>query len=271
MRGRTQLVSIGSMLSEEVPLEHGVPQGAVLGPLLFALYMTPIKDIITRHGLNSVIFADDTQLYVVCDSRTDYFVETFIEACVDEIRCLMRDNMLALNNGKIEVVWFSSKQKKVDDRTVATCLRVGDVIVPPSPVVRDLGVSDFAASMEANLSHVSSAASHALWRISRIRNLLDQKTTEKLIHRLVTYRLDYCNSLLFGLPDGAIRKLQLIQNSAARVVVGRRIRDRDHISPDFRELHWLPVSLRINFKILCIILKVNHHNDTPPCYLKGIL
>ena len=75
LRGRTQRISIGSMLSKEVTLEHGVPQGAVLGPLFFVLYMTPLEDIITRHGLNSVIFADDTQLYVVCDSRTDYSVK----------------------------------------------------------------------------------------------------------------------------------------------------------------------------------------------------
>ena len=171
--------------------------------------MTPLEDVITRHALNSVIFADDTQLYVVCDYRTDYSVKTSIEAYVDEIGCWMRDNMLAFKDGKPEVVWFSSKQKKVGDRAVATSVRVGDVAVPSSPVVRDLGVMiDSADSMEANVSHVCSAASHALWRISRIRNLLDQKTTVKLIHGFVTSRLDYCNSLLFGLPDAAIRKLQ---------------------------------------------------------------
>ena len=97
------------MLSEEVSLEYGVLQKAVLGPLLFAQYMTPLEDIITRHGLNSVLFGDDTQLYVVCDSPTDYSVKTSIEACVDEIRCWMRDNMLALKDGK-------SKQKEVGDQ-----------------------------------------------------------------------------------------------------------------------------------------------------------
>ena len=68
-----------------------------------------------------------------------------------------------------------------------------------------------------------------------------------------------------------IRKLQLIQNSAARLVVGRRMRDHDHITPVLWKLHWLPVSLRINFKILCVIFKVIHHRDTAPRYLKEIL
>ena len=108
MRGRTQRVSIWSMLSKEIPLAYGVSQGAVLGPLL-SPYRTPLGDIITRHGLNSVIFADDTQLYVVSDSRTDYSVKISIESCMDEIRCWMRDNMLALKDGK-------SKQKEVGDQ-----------------------------------------------------------------------------------------------------------------------------------------------------------
>ena len=55
-----------------------------------------------------------------------------------------------------------------------------------------------------------------------------------------------------------ISKLQLIQNSAARLVTKMRVRDREHITPILRDLHWLPVSLRINFKILCIIFKLIH-------------
>ena len=260
------------MLSKELILEYGVPQGAVLGPMFFVQYMTPLEDIITRHNMNSVIFADDSQLYVVCDSRTDYSVLTSIEACVNEIRCWMRANMLALNDGKTEVVWFSSKYKKTSERAVTTDVRIGDVTVSASSKVRDLGVIvDSSGSMEAQVSSICSAASYSLWRIGKIRKLLDQKMTEKLIHGFVTSRLDYCNSLLFGLPDNVLKKLQLIQNSAARVVTRRRLCDRDHITPVLRELHWLPVSLRINFKILCIIFKVIHHSETAPRYLTEIL
>ena len=126
------------MLSKELILEYGVPQGAVLGPMFFVQYMTPLEDIITRHNMNSVIFADDSQLYVVCDSRTDYSVLTSIEACVNEIRCWMRANMLALNDGKTEVVWFSSKYKKTSERAVTTDVRIGDVTVSASSKVETL-------------------------------------------------------------------------------------------------------------------------------------
>ena len=103
--------------------------------------------------------------------------------------------------GGWEIICSLSKTESPSRRKSVTSVRVGHVIVPSSPVVRDLGVMiDSAGSREANVFHVCSAASHALWRISKIRNLIDHKTTEKLIHGFVTSRLDYCNSLLFGLP-----------------------------------------------------------------------
>ena len=128
------------MVSEARPLEYGVPQGAVLGPSLFSLYVTPLEDIIIRHSLNTVIFADDTQLYITCDSLTSS-VTASIEACMNEIRHWMKANLLALNDSKTEVVWFSSKNKESDVGTVKSDIRIGDVLVKLSEKVRDLGVS----------------------------------------------------------------------------------------------------------------------------------
>ena len=104
LRGRMQKVSVGSMMSKEHELRFGVPQGSVLGPVLFSLYMVPLEVIIARYGLHSVIYADDTQLYMACDSRTDFSVVARIEECIDETRRWMRANMLTLNDGKTEII-----------------------------------------------------------------------------------------------------------------------------------------------------------------------
>ena len=90
---------------------------------------------------------------------------------------------------------------------------------------------------------LSCNASFALKRIGNIRQYLDQPAAEKLIHAFVSSELDYCNSLLFGLPGKEISKLQRVQNSAARLIT--KTRKTDHITPILRKLHWPPVHKRI--------------------------
>ena len=93
--------------------------------------MILLEDILNRHGLHAVIYAGDTQLYIACDSRADPSIVARNEACIDEIRRWMRANLLALNDGKTEIVWFSSKQKKLIDQPVENNVRIGDVMMSP--------------------------------------------------------------------------------------------------------------------------------------------
>ena len=165
------------------------------------------------------------------------------------------------------MVWFTSKLKKDSIRPVTTDtsvvtgriesflnsqlvhVRIGYSCVSASKSVRSLGVMfDSKGLMATQVASVCSVASHALWRIGKIRKILDQAATEKLVDASISSRLDYCNRLLLGLPDCLIGKLQRIQNSSARLVTRTRLRDRVHITPILRELHWLPVEQRIQFK-----------------------
>ena len=233
--------------------------------MLFTLYTAPLEDIIVKNKLETMCYADDTQLYVVC-SR-DNFPCDQVESCIREIRLWMSNNMLALNEGKTEVIRFSSKFVK-GNQSRECDIQVGEVVVHSSPTVRDLGVLfDSCMSMKPHISNLCKLASFALWRISKIRHLLDQDSTEKLVHAFVTSRLDYCNSLLYGLPCNLLNKIQLIQNSAARVV--SRTKKSDHITPVLSRLHWLPLQKRIEFKILCIVYKILH--DMAPVYLQELL
>ena len=111
------------------------------------------------------------------------------------------------------------------------------------------------------------SASFALWKIGKLSNLLDHGTTEKFIHAFVTSCLDYCNSLLFGLPAQEIKKLQLIQNSAARLVT--MTRKYSHIMSVLQWLHWLSIQQCMKFKILCIIHKILY--GVAPVYLEELL
>ena len=96
---------------------------------------------------------------------------------------------------------------------------------------------------------------------------LDTHSLKILMSSYVLSRLDYCNSLLAGLPEASLDKLQRVQNHAARVVLKRK--KRDHVTPMFIELHWLPVRSRISYKIALLCYKCL--NRTAPQYLCDLL
>ncbi len=102
--------------------------------------------------------------------------------------------------------------------------------------------------------------------ISKIKPFLSRKDLEKVIHAFIFSRLDYCNSLYYGVQDKSLGRLQLIQNAAARLLTGTR--KYEHITPILRELHWLPVSYRIIFKIL-FVFKALH--GTAPSYIVDLI
>ena len=94
-----------------------------------------------------------------------------------------------------------------------------------------------------------------LWRSATLvesGNILT-RVTERLVHAFITSKLGYCNSLLYGLPATEVQKLRRIQNITARLVV--KAKRTDHTSPILQQLHWLPVSERISFKILLLTYK----------------
>ena len=93
-------------------------------------------------------------------------------------------------------------------------------------------------------------------RLYNYSKYLSRSVTESLVHAFITSRIDYCNSLLYGLPNSHIMKLQRIQNAEARLVT--RTPRFCHVTPLFFHLHWLPINYRIKFKILLLTFKCLH-------------
>ena len=117
--------------------------------------------------------------------------------------------------------------------------------------------------MSAHVSSLSRTCFFHLRQIRAVRRSLDKDSTKTLVNSFVSSRLDYCNSLLYGINECQLSKLQRIQNAAARLISGARW--CDHITPVLRELHWLPVSERIRYKIATLVHKSLHNNA--PSYL----
>lgn len=245
LSSRTQSISIKGMPSDPSPLLYGVPQGSVLGPKFYSIYCGPVADIARSHGVNILLYADDTQLYIAFDlSKPANQIISRIEACVDDISSWMRTNRLKLNENKTELLVITSPRQSTNHSKIE--LRIGTNTVRTSSEARNLGiVFDNTMKMQRHISNICQSSYFHLRNIRSIRKYLSKRSAEQLIHAFVTTRLDHCNSLLCGLPETALHGLQLIQNTAARIIALKR--KYDHISPVLHALHWLPIRHRITF------------------------
>ncbi len=117
--------------------------------------------------------------------------------------------------------------------------------------------------MLAHITATCKAANFNLYCLSRIKKYLSPQALKTAVHVLISSRIDYCNSLLVGLPATQTNRLQHILNSAACLISGTK--KCDHISPVLSDLHWLPVNRRILFKLLCLTFKAL--NGLAPQYL----
>ena len=121
--------------------------------------------------------------------------------------------------------------------------------------------------MSTHVTKACASAIYYLYNIRFIRKYLSRESTERLVHTFITSRLDYCNGLLYGAPDYQIKKLQRVVNASARLVY--RAPKYCHITPLLRNLHWLPVRLRVDFKILLVTFKILH--GVAPSYLNDLV
>ena len=176
-----------------------------------------------------------------------------MENCIADIRSWMISDKLMLNDDKTEflVIGTSKQLSKVS----VNSFRVGEVDVIPVHSAKNLGSCfDSHMNMATHITKISSSALFYLYNFRHIRKYLTNECTEKLIHAFITSRLDYRNSLLYGVPDYHMQKLQRVMNASARLIFCAP--KHCHITPLLERLHWLPIRLRIEFKILLIAYKV---------------
>ena len=131
----------------------------------------------------------------------------------------------------------------------------------PSTIVRDFGVLlDSELSLKQHVNKVVSSCYYHIRRLRQVSHCVGQDVMIQLASAFILSRLDYCNSILAGLPKSTIASLQRVQNAAARMVLN--LRPRDSISDGLRQLHWLPIESRIQFK-LCLLMHLIHTGRCP--------
>eukprot|EP00116_Pleurobrachia_bachei_P005362 sb/3465624/ len=250
LQERKAFVKIGQGQSSEVEICIGVPQGSILGPLLFVLFTKDLEAIAARHGVKIHLYADDSQLYISFSNNNWAQCESQLQNCFTEVEKWMASSYLKLNPSKTELLFISSRTDKspnpVGYNDTLTLSQSSKADITPSQQAKNLGVIfDERLTLKAHVSKVVKECNLNLINLRRIADKLSRKHKVQLVHSLIHSRLDYCNGLLIGADQSDISRLQKGQNSATRFIFGRR--QRRGVTKLRKQLHFLPVSARIEY------------------------
>ena len=252
--GRKQKVLINGQLSDILLTLYGVPQGSVLGPVLFNIYVSCLPSFIQGLGFFSSIYADDTNARKQFALRFQlYNITVKLPDLIERITQWMSTYFLKVNPSKTEIILFSPSSMKSIPKILG--IFVEDDCIRFSESVRLLGVQfDCNLDFDDHVSKLVSECWYHLRNIQKIRRYLTVEELKKLVHAVISSKIDYCNAILYGVKATTLTKLQTVQNEAAKVVcctpAGASVSNQT-----FVDLHWLKIRERIVFKMLLLVHK----------------
>ena len=257
----TQFFCLASGTSNPVRLACSVPQGSVIGPAKFIAHTENILETVDAFQINHHLYADDTQLQDHMRIATIQAKRHNLELGIDVIKDWCASRRLQLNGDKTEIIWSGSRANLNKLSSVETTLRIGSTIAEPVNAVHNLDVyMDSALSMRTHIGKASAVCFYHLRLLRQLRYVVSKSTMQWLVSALVLARIDYCISVLAGLPVITLEPLKRVMNAAVRLVAGLDV--RDHVTPAMRDLHWLPVTFRVQCK-LCLMVHSSVNGRSP--------
>ena len=228
---RSQVVKIEDTTSKALPLEFGVPQGSIHGPLLFTVYVNDLP-LVPRY-CQSAIYVDDDKLFLAFQPCEILKAIQLLNLDLVEIArwCCLNSLLVNPNKTKLLVMGVPQLLRRLPPLSVTFLGKE----ISPVPVAKDLGVFiDETLSYNEHISKTVSSCLYKLTQINWIKHLLDKKTLLLLLNAFIFSRLFYCSTVWSNTSNSNLKKLQLVQNFAARLILG--LRKFDHISEGLKSL-----------------------------------
>ena len=268
LKGRCQRVCIDGQFSADIIIMFGVPQGSVLGPVLFNLYIRSLYRTIQTLKFFVHGYADDHQVYKSFTKLEEYVIHNReIPSCFHQINTWMNKHYLLLNPGKTEIIVFGSPSV-LSSLSIKGVFLDNDICVRFSQVVKNLGFHlDSSLTFVSQVKKLKTSLFLKMRNIAKMKRFLNKDQIVMLTHAIILSSLDYCNSLYIGCSKSTIKQLQLIQNRACRLIFG--LKKRASVQDKLKELHWLRVEERIKFKVLLLVYK--SIRNLSPSYLSELI
>ena len=234
--GRKQRVLAGNLKSEWGTAENGVPQGSVLGPLLFLIYMNDISSSLI--SCRRLLFADDLQIYFTFPISELQATIKLLQTEVESLSEWCIANSLTLNSKKTQAIFLGHKvyTDRAYEEVPVISTKIGEIAVVKE--VKNLGIlMDSALNWEPQTTQTISRVKAVLYRLRKMSALTDIELRSKLVATLIFPLFDYCAAVYGDLSGRLDSKLQVTMNSCIRYVFGLNL--RDHVTPSRIKLQWL--------------------------------
>ena len=204
---RTHYISLSNHCSNFAPVHTGVPQGSVLGPILFTMYIKPLSAIIDWHSIIHNLFADDLQLQMSAPADKISELLHSMQSRISDVKAWATANMLKLNDSKTELMLVTSKGSK-HLHNLPTSITIGNAQIPFKQSVNHLGFTlDCHLTINAHISNIARTSYFELRRLTSIHRFLTSTATATLVSYVLS-KIDYCSSLLFGSTHDVTSHLQ---------------------------------------------------------------
>ena len=202
----THYVSLSNHCSAFAHVHSGIPQGSLLGPIFLSIYIKPLSAIIDSHSITHHSFADDLQLQMSAPPDKISELLHSMQSCIIDVNAWASANMLKPSDNRTELILVTSNGTKLF-HAIPTSITIGNAQIPLEQSVNNLGFTyDCHVTMKAHFSTIARTCYFELRRLASIHGFLKSTTAATLVSAFALSRIDYCNSLLFGLTKGLQKK-----------------------------------------------------------------
>lgn len=264
IENRAQSVRLNTTVSNKLNIAYGVPQGSILGPVLFSIYVNDLNESINECCLTQ--YADDTQFLHADTPNNLVALISRTEETLRNIKQYFLRNGLMLNSKKTQCIFIGNRQllSQIPPNTIIDC--DGDFIHPTSHV-KNLGVFiDQYMLFDVHIGELTKKVMGALMFINRISQNFDKSTRILVVQTLVLSLINYCIVIWGTTNETLLHNVQKLQNFAAKVAVGCS-RKYAHVTPFIKELKWLKIKEKHTLDKCTTVYKAVN-NCYPDWYLK---
>ena len=255
LTNRTQSVFVRGVLSCPQQVTSGVPQGSILGPLLFSMYVTDLPN--SLRAANVLMYADDTVIYYAASEANQ--LERVLNAELKLLHDWSTMNELFIHPKKTEYVIFGTavKRNQINSDNLSG-VYLGDQVLNCRPFYKYLGVYlDQTLSFKEHVTRLVNKVSRQLGLLSRVRNSLTVHAAERIFTAMILPKLDYCDFVWNNLAASRYNALERLQTRAARIILKESSLSHEHL---LRQLSWMSLKARSNMHIVTFVFKCVRNN-----------